>query len=746
VESGVNEFRGVAFDMSAGAIPQITVVGKSGMYYRALIYGPQTVQGLWGRVLHEVSGIDSVVISTWEAPQSGHYLILALPRPGLAFDYTVSIECEGCGLDRCQAETPCNSYCPQGRVIDAGTGCTTCECAGASCVAEGCLEDNEICVFRCGEDSCAAGQTCMRGRCLESSCEAECGDEEACFEGECQLARYECAAAEAICEEACPPLRDPVCAEVDGGSRTVPNRCLAECLSASRIDPGPCEPSGCQGSLECADGEECEAGTCVPQEGCPCDDEPDMPVCGENMGVRRTFRNACEMNCARHQLEYEGTCIIEPLCDTSLDCRVSERCIALPDARIAGNEGRCEVGSDSEGCIRACINRQRCRQDDECGSKSVCVIGSDVGLCMPVCGEAADCENGESCSTRLRDPIGMSMGVCLTKCGDDNTCHDAERCSTLDSVCLPCDRCDLAPGIPLCYDGSLYENGCELLCRDVRTGTTLPMPPVSVELETCNGLDDDCDGQTDEGLLRECQRESAECRGGQQSCIDGVWSACEPVFNQRMESCNGLDDDCDGQTDEGLSRLCQRESAECRSGRQRCIDAEWSECEPVANREVELCNGLDDDCDGAVDEPPVVLPAGATSCLPEVPDCNSCPTTWTPVCTERGLAPNRCFADCHRLAIKPNSECGFRESPVSRCVSDDDCMRSRCITPGQSVCGGADLELSCAQYHSSGVCFERSADCRCDLTIGTCGFKPTPDTNACLGIEGDFTVDDQPGR
>jgi hypothetical protein len=679
VDAGSNEFRGVGFDMVAGATPQITVVGQLGVSYRAFIYGPQSVQGLWGRALYELTGVDTLVISTWEAPQSGHYLLLAVPNPGRTFKYTVSIECEGCELDRCQAETPCNNYCPQGRAIDATSGCTTCECAGSSCVTEGCSVENEVCVFRCGEDSCAAGQTCMRGRCLDSTCEMECGADEACFEGVCQLARYECAAVTAICEESCPPLREPVCAEIDGRSRTVPNRCLAECLEADNIESGECESTGCQERLDCPAGEQCESGMCVPDPGCGCDSEPDMPVCGESMATRKTFRNRCEMNCADHQLEYEGVCIDEQRCDTSLDCRVSERCIALPDARIAGNESRCESAGDSVACIRACIGRQRCRDDAQCSFGSICLLGPEGGLCMPTCGGERGCESGERCSTKLRDPLGMSIGVCLTACDTDNVCHNSEICAPGENVCLPCDSCALSPEMPICYGGEVYSNGCELLCEGHTRAASLPTPATDIEIETCNGLDDDCDGQIDEDLVRACESDTPQCREGQQSCTAGA----------------------------------------------------WSECEPVSNQMIELCNQIDDDCDGQIDEAPILLSAGESECNPQQ-DCASCPTTWSPVCTDRGIAPNQCLAECEGLAVKMFSDCGLRQAPVSRCEFDDECMPSRCITSGQSVCGGAELNRVCAQYNSSGACFERTADCRCNRDSGTCGFMPTIETFQCL--------------
>jgi hypothetical protein len=68
--------------------------------------------------------------------------------------------------------------------------------------------------------------------------------------------------------------------------------------------------------------------------------------------------------------------------------------------------------------------------------------------------------------------------------------------------------------------------------------------------EVCNGLDDDCNGQVDEGLMPslcgvgECAAVSATCAAGQPV-------ACQPRPSG-TETCNGLDDDCDGTVDEGL--------------------------------------------------------------------------------------------------------------------------------------------------------------------------------------------------
>jgi len=66
-------------------------------------------------------------------------------------------------------------------------------------------------------------------------------------------------------------------------------------------------------------------------------------------------------------------------------------------------------------------------------------------------------------------------------------------------------------------------------------------------VESCNQVDDNCDGETDEGTFGVCQ---TACGKGSHSCTDGILGPCdapEPV----TETCNGKDDDCDGVTDEG---------------------------------------------------------------------------------------------------------------------------------------------------------------------------------------------------
>jgi|SRR3989344_999147 len=117
-----------------------------------------------------------------------------------------------------------------------------------------------------------------------------------------------------------------------------------------------------------------------------------------------------------------------------------------------------------------------------------------------------------------------------------------------------------------------------------------------------------------ENQQRQCGTTAVgECSYGIQICQQGQWSVCYGGRDPVAEVCNnGLDDDCDGQTDEDC--FCIADSVRdctgnsqgiCRPGYQTCINGtSWSSCVnqtlPLQN---EICdNTFDDDCDGQVDE------------------------------------------------------------------------------------------------------------------------------------------------
>ncbi|MCC6624264.1 MAG: hypothetical protein IT385_23635, partial [Deltaproteobacteria bacterium] len=128
--------------------------------------------------------------------------------------------------------------------------------------------------------------------------------------------------------------------------------------------------------------------------------------------------------------------------------------------------------------------------------------------------------------------------------------------------------------------------------------------------ETCNGVDDDCDSAVDDvpGRGEACiiSNDHGAC-DGVRDCGAGPGLVCVGQ-TPAPETCNYVDDDCDSATDEDFGTLF----ASCSAGRGVCVRygfevcnaaGDDTECNAVAGPEgVESCNGLDDDCDGLTDE------------------------------------------------------------------------------------------------------------------------------------------------
>ncbi|MBK8252785.1 MAG: hypothetical protein IPK82_08970 [Polyangiaceae bacterium] len=94
------------------------------------------------------------------------------------------------------------------------------------------------------------------------------------------------------------------------------------------------------------------------------------------------------------------------------------------------------------------------------------------------------------------------------------------------------------------------------------------------------------------------------CHEGTTTCLNGIWSPCGGEVIPSGEACNNQDDNCDGTADNNLGSFTCGLGA-CQKTVMACANGTTTQCipnAPAANIDGPACNGVDDDCDGAIDE------------------------------------------------------------------------------------------------------------------------------------------------
>jgi hypothetical protein len=173
-------------------------------------------------------------------------------------------------------------------------------------------------------------------------------------------------------------------------------------------------------------------------------------------------------------------------------------------------------------------------------------------------------------------------------------------------------------------DGYCIESGD---CNDTNPDQNPGLP------EVCNGRDDNCNGQIDEGIIGLGEQLGKPCNNWPGSLCEGVYVCTSDGLNITCKSERGIepgeldeicdnnwDDDCDGSINEDIGDIIDgipqppcvkdgdvcysekpRPCGPCKDGLRRCINGQWGSCEGASKPGIEVCNQKDDDCDGVID-------------------------------------------------------------------------------------------------------------------------------------------------
>jgi len=355
-----------------------------------------------------------------------------------------------------------------------------------------------------------------------------------------------------------------------------------------------------------------------------------------------------------------------------------------------------------------------CFGNDDCTS-GYCIEGASGGLCSEQCFE--DCPDGWQC----KGVQGFGADVvflCVPDGGDlCNTCEDGSAC--VSGLCVDVGgqgRCSFGcGGVEDCPDGF----ACELEV------------PGAGEIAVCVPATADCDCLPKHaGKNRSCEtvNDLGTCTG-LQTCGPTGWSDCSAP-EAVPEICDGLDNDCNAAVDDGLpeTQPCENavEGLGACEGNAVCVGIQGWICTAPTPQE-ESCNFLDDDCNGVIDDPYLVdgeyaAPGHCGTCFKS---CEGLFPNATAGCDADKVPPQCVVLECDEGYFKLNAyQCMPEMAALCEpCSEDENCVLvdAKCVELDDgsycaSACdddGDCPIGYSCAPVDDTTQCLPDSGSCSC---------------------------------
>lgn len=409
-------------------------------------------------------------------------------------------------------------------------------------------------------------------------------------------------------------------------------------------------------------------------------------------------------------------------CDGGTGCMVPE----CPDSDAQAQAGVCGCGvddatdSDSDSipdCVDFCLGEPdrvgvaRCG----CDAASADADGDGISNCMDLCPYDADKSTAGICGCGVSDADGDEDGTpdCVDACGSDPAksqpgecgCGVSESDTDVDGRPDCIDACSGVEDSDYVADDSCGDGYCRAFnvpssCLAGQETSCQPASPLSADDSTCDGVDDDCDGVSDDDFVDM----SSSCglgaclSSGTVSCRDGqLVDACVPAARLAADdvTCDGVDDDCDGATDEDAPvtpTTCDMGSC-ASSGTLACVDGQFVDsCDSIGASMPSdpTCNNIDEDCDGSIDED---FASMMSNC--GVGECASigtitCMNGATSNSCSPGTPPSLNDVTCDGR----DQDCDGR-SDEEYMVTPTSCGTGVCARSGLATCSGGSIDDSC---------------------------------------------------